>query len=211
MKKHCQLCDALTAEGQSKIQNTVLFETENYVVIPTIGQFVEGWLMIVAKRHVRRLADHSEAEVLEVEKLLEDIGPVLASIYGNYVIFEHGPSCLPGRHAGCCVEHTHIHLAPCKNAKAFLGKIPFPLAEESLISELRHSCDRTRAYVFAGMLADEPFVRLHWVDEPIPRQYMRQLLASVSNKSALWDWRQNPCHEEINRTVGRFSRTAMLV
>ena len=204
MDRPCRLCEALSPLGNAVSENTILIESDHFVVMPTIGQFVEGWLMVVSKNHKRCAREHPTHELEELESLVAQAQALVNAYYGPTVVFEHGPSDIPGYHGGCCVEHTHIHVAPCTSGRTFCDMIKFPHIGTVTISSLfRSRLDKSRGYLIAGSDVASPRLNMYEVDCLIPRQYLRQVLAVVCNKASLWDWRQNPCRENIQRTLSQ--------
>ncbi len=204
MYKICRLCEALSRPCKATLENTVLIESEHFVVMPTLGQFIEGWLMVVSKSHKRCAREHSTHELAELDDLVARTQTLVHTYYGPAMVFEHGPSDSPGSQAGCCVEHTHIHVVPCANSQNFFEKIAFRRVGECTISDLSLSIqEKSRGYLIAGSDMASRRLNLYEVDCPAPRQYLRQVLAVVCNKTALWDWRQNSCLENIQKTLRR--------
>src|SRR5712691_3239818 len=87
----CVMCANINAQKPEE-WNEPIFESQNFVVIPSLGALVEGWLLLVPKRHFISMgAFHDEitAEMLHVK---QSIIEVLETQYGSLCIFEHGPS-----------------------------------------------------------------------------------------------------------------------
>ena len=47
----------------------LLLETENFYVVPTIGGFVEGYLLLISKEHLGSLAEIKKSQIEEFENL----------------------------------------------------------------------------------------------------------------------------------------------
>jgi diadenosine tetraphosphate (Ap4A) HIT family hydrolase len=211
MEGQCRLCDALGAPGNKAHENTILMETDHFAVMPTLGQFVEGWLMIAAKRHTRCSREHGQQEIDELERLLAKAQHIIQTTYGPTIVFEHGPSCVPSRHAGCSVEHTHVHIAPCTQINAFNQKIAFPRIGQCTLSEIpRATPAEDCGYLMASTAEYNTRFNVYRVESPAPRQYLRQILAVVTNRAPLWDWRASPCRENIERTVAQLSENSAM-
>jgi ATP adenylyltransferase len=122
----CILCSELEDHEERAPWNAPLIETENFVVIPSLGALVEGWLLIVPKRHhisygALPVALRAEADALELQTR-----ELLESQYKKPVVtFEHGPSA--AKHGtGCGVDHAHLHLVPieCDLFAAVVSFVP---------------------------------------------------------------------------------------
>src|SRR3989442_10265909 len=108
---NCRLCIALKNRTSAEDWNDPLYESSGFVVIPSLGSLVKGWLLIVPKRHVISAAMLDEEAVAELGFITQRVAEILASHYGSAIVFEHGPSCV-SREAGCGVDHAHVHMLP---------------------------------------------------------------------------------------------------
>ncbi len=197
----CRLCVAAKTKGKYGIENTVLFESDHFIVIPTIGQFVEGWLMVVSKQHVLCAREHPYGELCELTDVLDYVSIILREIYGEVAIFEHGPSRHRDIMAGCCVDHTHVHIVPCKDLDVLSTSLPFNLKSKINISELGYFRDDHNGYIILQDRLDNNRYSLYDVNAQIPNQYMRRLIGYIHGHSKTWDWRLYPFRENIERTV----------
>ena len=78
----------------SDFYNQILFETDNFTVKPSLGSFVEGWLLIVPKKHYISLGSMDDPTLFkELNSLINKIGEIVQKEYGDYVIFENGSLC----------------------------------------------------------------------------------------------------------------------
>lgn len=66
---NCVFCNI----DNSRIENTIIDEIDNFVVLPTIGALVDGYLMIVSKKHINSMSELKENEKIEYELLLKKI------------------------------------------------------------------------------------------------------------------------------------------
>ena len=169
------------------------------MVVPSLGSFVPGWVLLVSKVHYTRIADLPVAWIEELERLKGEIGQALLAAFGPYVCFEHGP--LAGvSQAGCCVDHVHLHMVP---ASVNLNKIlqlhftPYPLHS---LKDLRGPTFQLQAYL---AFEDTRGVLTAYLVGPIPSQFMRQLLAAEIGLLDRYDWRQYPGSEEVLQTITR--------
>ena len=107
----CELCSGLAPCASTKAWNNPLFETLNFVALPSVGALVEGWLLLVPKRHFISLGAVPVPLLAEMSEFRAFLCSVLADCYGTVSAFEHGPSAA-GRSLGCGVDHAHLHLVP---------------------------------------------------------------------------------------------------
>jgi len=102
----------------------IMHETENFVVLPALGSFVEGYVLIVSKEHYHCAGKLPEKAFNELFGLIKKVKRSILTTYQlGSVVFEHGAiSCL--NKFGGCIDHAHMHVVPCNS---------------SLLSELRSS------------------------------------------------------------------------
>jgi hypothetical protein len=108
----CAICESLKDPREDEFWNAPLFQTDHFVVLPSLGAMVEGWLLIVPKAHYMCMG--AVPSVLEAEyfQLREYVRTHLESRYSKpVVLFEHGPSRMLKR-TGCGVDHAHVHFVP---------------------------------------------------------------------------------------------------
>ncbi len=200
----CPLCQALTHAGSQRIENTPLYETRNFVVMPTLGQFIQGWLMVVSKHHcscARSLDRELLEELNHVVQLTRD---AINCAYGPSIVFEHGPG--KSRHitGGCCIQHTHVHVAPCKSPERFRSLLPFPIAARCHLLNLAEHDEF--GYLLVGSEGEDTTYDLYPINTVIPRQFLRQVLSVAEDKCSMWDWRRYPCRENIQQSVNVLER-----
>ena len=67
---NCRLCSDLLRQDTVEDWDEPLFESPNFVVLPSLGALVEGWLLLVPKKHficMGELPDSVANEMQEVK------------------------------------------------------------------------------------------------------------------------------------------------
>ena len=129
MQQSCTYCsNILSPAAQPPLEpwDTVIHETPSFVVTPTVGALIEGWILIISKRHVPAMGALTREELCELNELVMKIRDLMESTYGSVVVFEHGPAC-EGTTFGCGIDHAHFHVVPLRIAL-------IPLVEKELRS-----------------------------------------------------------------------------
>ena len=103
----CKICDALKVRVGREPWNEPLIETRNFVVIPSLGALVEGWVLVVPKEHRISMGALPAELRAEVENIERRVRRILRQRYGKPIVaFEHGPSG-ENHGTGCGVDmHT---------------------------------------------------------------------------------------------------------
>jgi ATP adenylyltransferase len=103
----CIFCDALTRAGEEPL---IVARGERAFVILNKYPYNNGHLMVVANRHVGRLADLTPAEAAEIMALSQRAERVLTTLYAPHG-FNVGLNL--GKPAGAGVlDHLHLHIVP---------------------------------------------------------------------------------------------------
>lgn len=201
-------CCRLGAELNSR--EKVLYESDNFFVIPTIGQMgIEGYLLLCSKEHFIGVGDVPAQYESELEEVLKTTRGVLSEHYNSDVlVFEHGPriGCHRG---GGCLDHSHLHILPISinliESMALNLLNALQVKDYSKIERI-DSFGRLRD-LYSSQEASYMFVEscdlkryVTEVNFVIPSQYLRQIIA-LNIGATDWDWRSNPDHETVDRTV----------
>ncbi len=209
MSFDCPYCKEFE-EGKLEIRgedlgSRILFESDNFLVFPSLGQIVEGYLLIATKKHYIGMAEVPKILYPELEKVQEKVRKVLTENYSSPLFFEHG-AVSEFKRGGCCIEHAHLHSVPVElDILEDLAK-HFKCSQISSFSELKIQSETQTPYFF---LQDNSGRRyLFQVPEVVPSQYIRQIIAKKLNCGEKWDWRSYLGLEELKKTLeklrGRF-------
>lgn len=158
-------------------------------VIPGIGPQVYPYLLVLTRRHIVSLASATPEERRNIVAALDWL--LQTGIYSSQrlTVFEHG-GC-GGNDSASCVDHAHLHVVDGQFDIQSLFEAHTPTtsvllgAEDSLPQMLR--------YVFVGSYDGMGVIRGAISDGIFPKQFCRQLLASIVGGP--WNWRLK-MHEE---------------
>lgn len=179
-----------------KISTRVIYESNNFVILPTIGAFVEGYLLIVAKQHYISIGAMAQSTLDEFNQMILACKSVIAKIYEKKtLVFEHG-----GRSdcntIGACVEHAHVHIVPIKDSiKSELLHYPMQLHEIGSVRRLYEYGERSESYLF---YQDIDGINYIIESEIIPSQFMRQVTSHKLGVGDRWDWK---LHHEVPNII----------
>jgi len=192
----CEFCQELRGFESSRFgtiygsstRSRVLMRTEDFVVMPTIGQLFKGSLLIVLVNHYETIAEIPASKLFALFHLLERLIARVRSL-GLPVAFEHGArSCTGG---GCGIYHAHIHVVP--------------LPSEFLCSQiLPRTAHKAAGFeeAYAGLAASEQYLifrdtygKIEMIEEGegpseiFSSQYCRRVLSEYFGLESPWDWR----------------------
>lgn len=182
------------------IEQRCVLETKNFVCVPSIGSFVEGYLLVIPRRHFLSSLSMPHQYIEELLSVIEIISKFYQDTYkSKYLIFEHGSSNFnnPG---GMSVLHAHLHLVPYN----------MPLITD--VSEFDFTVydsfyDLQKHYIAQN--AKNPYLLLRDIDnrlfyceaDRIPSQYFRKKVCNNCGLIGMGDWKKYPFVDNIKKTI----------
>ena len=201
--RDCVYCKILN--NQISGQERIVYQSKNFFVIPTLGQFIKGYLLIIPNKHVMSMAELSDSLIKEFYEVLEDVEYMLKLTYDttNFLVWENGTGHSGKGKAKDSIVHSHIHIAPSKLLMdEIIAKSKFDFDNVELGNLSNYSND-------SYLLICDDETKKWWINNNnkmyIPRQYIRQILAEEHNipeKEDAWNWRTHPYKELMKETVG---------
>jgi len=200
----CPFCMELECEGQSifgemirdRLASRIIYEDEDFVLMPPLGQFMEGGLLLLTRRHILSFAYLPTALFERLERLLAAIRDQLSAKYGVApLIFEHGPA--PDRSKGvCCVDHAHLNIFPARVAvhPHLSQKMNLPLSSLAEFSKLRRA---EFGYLF---VQENDGTRRAYDAHLVPTQLVRRIITSQLGLPQRWHWKDYPGCDELVAT-----------
>jgi diadenosine tetraphosphate (Ap4A) HIT family hydrolase len=188
------------ASGRPAIENTVLFETRFFAVVPSLGSLVPGWLLLVPKRSVLNCSMLTDGEIIELESLVGQLSIIGKRFPGRVYAFEHGAS-RTGSLTGCGVDHAHMHLVP----------LEFDLLAAALETPGVVWNEPTHGGIAKQVTTcKEEYVAVYDIDRELGilgrpsgqcSQWVRKIIASKLNRSNEWDYHTAPQRNIIAATI----------
>lgn len=208
----CPFCKELEVNyfefQNQRYENRILFESENFVVIPSLGQIIEGYLLIMPKKHYIGIGHLPKKLYPELELICKKVKQVLKEVYGPSLIFEHG-TVSEKKKGGCCISHAHFHVIPIQDEIFSEISRVFISSKIKTLSPLKEKFNKQQPYFFYQSNTDERY--LFEIPDIVPSQYIRKLIALKVGKENEWDWRVYPEINKLLKTIetlkGRFNLT----
>lgn len=182
--------------SEPAIYNTILKETQHFAVLPTKGAIVPGWVLVVPKFPITRIADVPTELRRELRELVNDVSISLESKFGNVYTFEHGG--LKGSKVSCGVDQAHLHIAPlafdlleCAHSASSGGW------NNTGSSKLPEKDFSGQEYWFASSGKTASY---KVIEQPCS-QFFRKLIAREVGKPTCWDYKTSDFLENVERTV----------
>ena len=182
--------------GHRNSYDTPIKETENFVVLPSLGSIVSGWLLIVPKFPVARIADIPECHRLEFLHLTENVRNDVEVNFTQSFIFEHGG--FKGSPVSCGVDQAHLHVVPLEFDLLEIAQDRDDVNWQPVVgTKLPTEIESNLEYLF---VASNEHAIFSEVTRP-SSQWFRKLIANQVGCPGEWDYRYNHFNENIKKTV----------
>lgn len=187
----CRFCSIATNRGESvqRPENKIITQNEYYFAISSIGALVEGWTLIVPKKHCCSMKSlYSENHFTE---FTDSIIKVLTKCYGPIIAFEHGPN-REGSATSCGTNHAHIHLVPYHSLDKKLNATG--LNWQCCTASQIDSLVKNNEYLFycePGNSWNNPLGKVHILKNPIS-QFFRRIIAEDQGNIKNYNYKTNP-------------------
>lgn len=134
--RECPFCNM----DKTKTVNTILDETKNFYITPSLGSLTEGYILITSKRHINSMSELMPEEMNEYKVLIKKYREIFFNIYKKYpIIFEHGTPDTKASIKASSVIHAHTHIVNhnYKKEKELIEKLNFKRIDklESMFSK----------------------------------------------------------------------------
>ena len=201
--RFCQILDGRTFNGEADLP---FDENSDYVSMASIGALIEGWSLVVPRKHCLSLRDYYGTTAFS--HFVQEVVQRVELVYGPSVIFEHGANHC-GSLTSCGTDHAHLHVVPQQ----------FPLAmmlDESGIGAWRQIpaseiCSQAlnSEYLFFSVNseADDPVGFFKKIDQP-SSQFFRKAIAQAIGKADVADYKKHTFLDVSINTRQRLAKAA---
>jgi ATP adenylyltransferase len=204
MNNHCNYCEnilSLPINDQREPWDKILYETSNFIVAPTLGALIEGWILIISKRHVPSMGALTEEELSELDELTIRVRSLVEQEYGSTIMFEHGPAC-EGTAFGCGIDHAHLHVVPLNIPITSLveKELKVHLTWEKIadFSELSRKYLTGIPYLYVVENNTEKGMLI--CPQYLPSQFMRRVIANFLGIPQLYNYHDYNFRENVSAT-----------
>ena len=188
----CIFCDI----DHSIIENTIIEETEYFYILPTLGSLVDGYILIVTKRHINSMSELNENELIEYKNIIEKYKNLFKKIYNKTpIVFEHGTPNQNSEMKANSVTHAHTHIVNINfsNENEILEKYNFKKIND--FKEINKNTNYIK-YISNNKI----YITYNF---PSVSQLMRILIAEELNYKDKFDWKKERFDENIISTIER--------
>lgn len=200
-KKDCAYCQYL--DGHVQKNERTVYRSKNFFVIPTLGQFITGYLLIIPYQHIMSNGELSREHLEEFQIVLSDIEYILKLAYPEakgILVWENGSGTSGKGKAKDSLVHSHVHVAPSSLTAERIREMAGFHFDELGIMDLPKF--KEHSYLLMRCPDREKWLINNNPKVYIPRQYVRQLIAEEYNiPGDSWNWRTHPFEENMHLTI----------
>lgn len=205
MNKSCKFCKAKVAEIKQFQADEILYESDKYYAISSIGGFIPGWTLVFPKEHNLNLSGMYCHE--ELIAFISEVNNVVSELYGPTVVFEHGSNNEESQTA-CGVAHAHIHIVPFGQDIESLAKESapnLPWEKTNLITLNNIVKDNEYFFCSSNYKGHETEGYVAISDTP-QSQFFRKVLAKAVGLVDLYDYKKYRFEEVSADTAKKVSQ-----
>lgn len=198
--KFCRFCkivqDMKKGNKQASLENTVLFEGDNFFVIPALGPLLKGHILIVSKKHFDCLGSMEKSAISEYNDLVSKLMQKRPLKNNDFLEFEHGSKGESA--AGASIVHCHIHVLP---GLGYLHDIlDDKLPRISLADDFASMSLLNLPHIWLRNASMQ--VKLY-LAEDLPSQFLRRKISYKLGHNK-WDWRKYPRRKWVKNIVAEW-------
>lgn len=206
MNKNCKFCNIINKKSIKKYDK-ILYETNNFVIVVSLGAFIEGYLLILPKKHILSFSELNINELNELEKLKNLIKKINKKYYNKRtIIFENGSSGSKDNNGlfKDSIVHAHLHLVPfeTKNKKELFNNIYNNINYNILKNYYEIRKYMNNYYIYCEY---DEIMYLSTERELLERQWIRKILANNLNIKK-YNWRKDNCLNICKSTIKKYSK-----
>lgn len=192
---------AVSQHATNKSWNTVVLETDDFVLTPTLGSVVPNWLLLWPKQPYLSCLEWKGADADLDEVARNALSQLDAPMPDNYIWFEHG-CAKHGSLTGCGVNHAHLHIL----LDPYFSLEQFHSTVEQFLEDQRSgkSISKTHASSFGGdyhCYGGNGKTHIPRGSGELGSQFFRKVVASLANETENWDYRKHPFEVNVQRTL----------
>ena len=181
------------------IAERCIFQTDNFSCVPSIGSFVEGYVLVVPKQHFLSVLTMPESHIKELLSIIRILASFYKSFYHqNFLIYEHGTADIKNV-GGMSVVHAHLHFLPCAQKVISLFHEYEFLRFDSLFAAQKYYLENSsHPYLLLKDIDNSIYLA---IAENIPSQYFRKKICDFCSLKGTGDWKEYPYIDNIKKTL----------
>jgi len=195
----CRFCSILKGEKKFDIIDTPIIEDENYFLLSSVGAMIEGWSIIIPKKHEYSMKKHYSD--LRFYDFANKCVNIIKKAYcvNKVIVFEHGANKF-GSLTACGTNHCHIHIVPMPDS--LLNDITDNLSFKKItFNKVDKLVEDSEYLLYADVIEqiNTSDCYVHILKEPIS-QFFRRIIATKLGCPDKYNYKENTNIDISNAT-----------
>ena len=209
MMQACNICQELMlAQVESfdpryqalvSSRENIIFETEDFVVLPSLGPLNDSHVMIVPKNHVNNFAGLQPTKLKQVELIESILSSHIAVALGKKLVFFESGAGELSSHSGGCIVHAHIHCV--YESQEFECRLFEEVELKSGGKSLYEGADSDLGYVWYRSSNGKAYI---CNDPQLPSQFLRYVYSIAAGDVRFWNWRRHNNFDGVLRVIDNY-------
>lgn len=206
--ERCFLCEMARHKGFESLAkynqfiekpvDCIIYESENFFVVPELGALKQGYLMIVPKTHILSVAQFPAELMPEYHEVCEDVEKMLLGAFNGKVVsfMEHGsgPSGKTSHKKSIVHAHTHV-VVDFFLEKKYRNMVQMKVCDDISVARAVHYFSYQEGTQGELLISMDPEV---YVQRQFPRQVMAEALGFAPDQ---YNWRWYEFDEVTDATL----------
>lgn len=180
-------------------RKNILLETEDFVVLPSLGPLNDSHVMIVPKVHVNNFSMIEASKLKQVEFIEEMLSSHIIKTLGKKLVFFESGAGKISNHSGGCIVHAHIHCI--YESESFESRLFDEVEFNDGGQTLYDGADADVGYVWYRSSSGQAYV---CNDPQLPSQFLRYVYSIAAGDVRFWNWRRHNNFDGVLRVIDNY-------
>lgn len=180
------------------VDERCILDTDNFACVPSIGSFVEGYILVIPKQHFLSSFTMPESHIIELLSITHALSRFYRHCYHqNYIMYEHGTADTANV-GGMSVVHAHLHCMPCSHKIiSNMYEYDFIRFDSFFEAQKYYLAHSRQAYLLLKDIDNSFYLS---ISDNIPSQYFRTKVCDTLGIPGTGDWRKYPYFNNLKKT-----------
>lgn len=177
---------------------TLLFQNDEVYVLPALGSFVSGYVLLIHQDHCDCFA---EAMSITTARTKQKLRSLLEEVYQKCIFFEHGRAGGCFDRGNCRIDfHAHLHALPVDVDISDRIAEDFQQIQIDSWHDIVPLAEEYPEYLYFENSNEEQY--FYVVEGTAEDQYLRKRVCeSIDLPVEYANWRQHPFHDTMIQTI----------